>query len=747
MSDLAPERESIKLAEYVWILKKHKWVILGCIILSLALSIFITAKTTPVYEAGSTFIFDPSSKMSQTLGSSSSLLWFEMDPLKNNQIQIIQSRSMAESVADSILCSPNADSLLDVLFSGWEIEDDNIHNSLVSLVDRSISVAIMKDTDFFVLSAIGYTPIAASTMANLVVHTYYRRNLSEARGENRIVRDFLYDQLNIIETELAMNEETLTAFRETHGIADLDIEVQNIVNQLAFLEASAATARTEQDVLETRRDYYEDRLENDRSNYADELANLNNTYIQQLQSDLAALESSRTSLLARGSSEDDPVIESLDDDIAGRREELTVALEMVAVSTFPDDPAGSVEGMVTILIGIEAQLRGENIRENSLNAVIATLEDSIAILPQTELTLARLERNQTVSEEIYLMLRSKYEEVRIAEAGRMGNVIIVDTALPGRMIKPNAKRNTILGIFAGLVIGIGLVILIEQFDTSVKNPEDIEQLGIPVIGVIPKMSKSNVKTSQGSMDLIMRSAPRQAASEAYRDFRTSLRFTMTDSEFKLLLITSAGPREGKSTTAGNLAIAVAQTDKKVLLIDTDLRRPVIHKMFDCEREPGLSESVAGLISVEDAIKPTSTDNLFILTCGFIPPNPAELLGSEKFRKLLDKLRANWDFVIFDSPPVAVVTDAILISTEVDATVVVVGAKIVDREVLKSAWAKIERTTARLAGALLNSFDPIRMYTQYSYYTYRYHYYYANAGKKKHKKRVKTLGKQSNSKKK
>ncbi|MBC8428894.1 MAG: hypothetical protein H8D05_01480, partial [FCB group bacterium] len=144
---------------------------------------------------------------------------------------------------------------------------------------------------------------------------------------------------------------------------------------------------------------------------------------------------------------------------------------------------------------------------------------------------------------------------------------------------------------------------------------------------------------------------------------------------------------------------------------------------------------------------TSTDNLFILTCGFIPPNPAELLGSEKFRKLLDKLRANWDFVIFDSPPVAVVTDAILISTEVDATVVVVGAKIVDREVLKSAWAKIERTTARLAGALLNSFDPIRMYTQYSYYTYRYHYYYANAGKKKHKKRVKTLGKQSNSKKK
>ncbi len=745
MSDLAPERESIRLAEYAWMLKKYKWIILTCIIISLALSIFITAKTTPVYRASSTFIFDPSSKMSQTLGSSG-LLWFELGPLRNNQIQIIQSRSMAEAVADSILCSPNADSLLNVLFSSWESTDRNIHNALVSLVSRSTSVAVMKDTDFFVLSAIGYTPVAASTMANLVVHTYYRRNLNEARGENRMIRDFLFEQLSIIESELAMNEESLTVFREIYGIADLDTEVRNIVNQLSSLESSAAVARTEQSVLETRRDYYEDRLESDRSNYAEELATLNNTYIQQLQSDLAVLEASRASLLARGSSEDDSVIESLDNDIAVRRDELTLALETVAVSTFPANPAVAVEEMVSSLISIEAQLRGENIRETTLNAAIAELEDSIASLPQTELTLARLERNQAVSEEIYLMLRSKYEEVRIAEAGRMGNVIIVDTALPGVMTKPDAKRNIILGVFAGLVIGIGLVILIEQFDTSVKNPEDIEQLGIPVIGVIPKMSGSKVKTPQGGMDLVMRSAPRQPASEAYRDFRTSLRFTMTDSEFKLLLITSAGPREGKSTTAGNLAIAVAQTGKKVLLVDTDMRRPVIHKMFDCEREPGLSEVVAGMIPMKEAIKHTGTDNLSVLTCGFVPPNPAELLGSDKFRELLKELRESWDFVIFDSPPVAVVTDAILISSETDATVIVVGAKTVDRKVLKSAWSKIERTSALLAGALLNSFDPIRMYTQYSYYTYRYHYYYSEGSKKRAKRRIKSLGRHSKQKK-
>ncbi len=716
------ERESINISEYLWLLYHNKWIVLGFLIISITASIWMTSRIRPLFRSSATFIFDVSSNMTQTLNMSN-VFWFEMDPMRNNQIQIIRSRSMAESVADSIMRSPNSDSLLTILFCDLTVPQNNLRGSLIGMVRGSVSVSIMKDTDFFVLSAIGYSPVAAATMANLVVGTYFRRNLTDARGENTLIKEFLADQLDIMQIELAASEDSLTVFKEEYGILSLSTETAQIVRNLSIFETAAATSRTEQGALQAQKTYYSDQLEIGRINLPEDIANLNTAFIAQLENDIATLESSRASLMSRGGTEDDNVIMDLDTQISVRREALTRALEEAAYSRYPNDPAQSLQGIVSQLVTVESQLRAERIRESVLRSIVLDLEDSISVLPELELRLTRLERNWRVSENIYLMLRTKYEEVRIAEAGQIGNVTIVDTALPGGMIKPNKKRNLILGIFAGLAAGIGFIFLKEQLDSSVKNPEDIENLGIPVIGVVPKVPRSDVTIPGGKQGLIMITAPRQAASEAYRDLRTSLRFSAIEEGIHSILVTSAGPGEGKSTTAGNLAVAIAQAGSRVLIVDTDLRRPILHKVFDLKQEPGFTETITGMKTLEEAVNSTSIENLSVLTSGHIPHNPSELLGSRKFRNLHALLKKSYDMVIFDSPPIAVVTDPVVMSPEVDATLTVVGVKKIDRRVLKSAWEKLRRGSGHCVGAVLNGFDPLNTYTSYNYYTYKYHYYY------------------------
>jgi len=722
------ERESINISEYLWLLYHNKWIVLGFLIVSISASIWMTSRIRPLYRSSATFIFDVSSNMTQTLNMSN-VFWFEMDPMRNNQIQIIRSRSMAESIADSVLRSPNQDSLLTILYCDLGIPQNNLRGSLIGMVRGSISVSIMKDTDFFVLSAIGYSPVAAATMANLVVQTYYRRNLADTRGENTLIKEFLAEQLDIVDIELADAEDSLTMFKEKYGILSLSTETAQIVRNLSTFETAAATSRTEQGALQAQKVYYSDQLEVGRASFADDIASLNTTFIAQLESDIATLESSRASLMCRGGSEDDSVIRDLDSQISVRRDALNQALGEAAYSQYPSDPAQSLQGIVSQLVTVESQLRAERIRESVLRSIVEDLEDSISVLPELELRLTRLERNWMVSENIYLMLRTKYEEVRIAEAGQIGNVTIVDTALPGGMIKPNRKRNLILGIFAGLAAGIGFIFLKDQLDSSIKNPEDIESLDIPVIGVIPMVPRSEVTGKGGKQGLILITAPRHAASEAYRDLRTSLRFSTVEEGMHSILVTSAGPREGKSTTAANLAVAIAQAGSRVLIVDTDLRRPVMHSVFGLPKEPGFSEVVTGISPLEEAVNSTGVENLLVLTSGRIPHNPSELLGSRKFVNLHAMLKNQYDMVIFDSPPAAVVTDPIVMSSVVDSTIMVVGVKKIDKKVLKSAWEKLRRGAGHSAGAVLNGFDPMNTYSSNNYYTYKYHYYYQDKKRK------------------
>ena len=295
-------------------------------------------------------------------------------------------------------------------------------------------------------------------------------------------------------------------------------------------------------------------------------------------------------------------------------------------------------------------------------------------------------------------------------------------------------------------LGVAVTFLKEYFDDSLKTPEEIEKMGFNLLAAIPKIELDEIeKKVQKKWELsdageakkiesrlITHFDPRSPVSEAYRTLRTNLQFSKIEGEIKAILVTSSGPKEGKSTSIANLAITLSQMGSKVVLIDTDLRRPVIHSIFGHKKENGLTNYIMDQISLDEAIKDTIIDNLKVITSGVLPPNPSELLGSKKMEDLIGTLKERFDLVLFDSPPVIAVTDAAVLSTNVDCVFLVVSSGHTNKDAIIRATTLLENVKARLLGAVLNNVDYDNNYGS-SYYQY-YHYYYGAQSKRKGKSR-------------
>jgi len=368
-----------------------------------------------------------------------------------------------------------------------------------------------------------------------------------------------------------------------------------------------------------------------------------------------------------------------------------------------------------------------------------------------------LERATRLDEKITLMMKEKFEESRITEVGQLGSVRIIDPANPDYIpIKPKKKMNLILGVIMGLGLGIGVTFVLEYFDNSVRSVEDIEKSGMPILGSIPiirleqtpkRYGKNGKHHSSSKLDtheaktiagrLITHFAPKSPISEAYRSLRTSIQYARADTPLKTIVVTSPGPQEGKSTTVANLAITIAQMGTKTLLVDTDLRRPVLHSIFNLSRSKGISNYLVGKAEFDEIIFKTDIDNLYVMPCGTLPPNPSELLGSKAMKHCISELKERFDIILFDSPPIMAVTDAAVLSSEVDGVILVIKAGQTDRNAVLRSFEILRNIPNQILGALLNVVNVEGVYGSYYYYYYHY-YYYGKDGTKKSsriKKRV------------
>ncbi len=780
------QERQVTIQDYLRILYRGRWIILISFLTVVGFVTYYTFTTTPIYRATAKVMIKDNGGVQQTLFNVVDFM--EKEKKINNQVEILNSRTLAENVIEKLMISKNADKLLILgydsesdqnrfsfkkkfrqIFAGvvthQNNESDKYQNHFVlnkefdetlsasiKELQNNISVDPIRNTDMIRISVTAPSPTEAAYLANTVAEVYKEQNQLESQEEVRKVKDFLGEQLDAFQTQLRQSEQTLKEYKENEKVVALPREVEELVSKLAEVEGIYREADLELNSNKQRLSYIDEQLGQSKKNL-----NMQNIltapFLKELNQKIVELETEKTryiaSLINNGVYDpNDPNILQLNEQSKLLEEKFKNGITQLAAAE-TGDPITLSEELFQRKIEVEATIQALLPKVSALKSIVEEYNQELEKIPSRSLKLARLERAARLDEKITLMMKEKYEESRITEVGQLGSVRIIDPAKPDYIpIKPKKKMNLILGLIMGLGLGIGVTFVMEYFDNSVRSVEDIEKSGMPILGSIPiikledtarrfrkngkhhsstKLDTHEAKTIAGR--LITHFAPKSPISEAYRSLRTSIQYTRADTPLKTIVVTSPGPQEGKSTTVANLAITIAQMGTKTLLVDTDLRRPVLHSIFNLSRSKGISNFLVGKTGLEEIIFETDIDNLYVMPCGTLPPNPSELLGSKAMKRCITELKEQFDIILFDSPPIMAVTDAAVLSSDVDGVILVVKAGQTDRNAMLRSYEILRNIPNQILGALLNVVNVEGVYGSYYYYYYHY-YYYGKDGTKK-----------------
>lgn len=729
--------QETNLYEVIDLLWRRKILISACLI-GVMLPILIANFTLPpVYESQTTIIFEQSREPIAAFDVSDA---FSRKSYIVNQIEEIKARTLAEEVAGKL----DAQTASDILKGqGRDLSEESRKQLLSQRIKKGISAEPIRDSDVILIRFQGPTPQSAARAVNLVAEVVKDRSSQVKREQASSTRRFIEAQLPAVEAGLSKAEDAIKVFKANNQVVSLSDEAREVLARMTEIDKMYASTVTQKMALEKKLEAIYSKL-NYQPDFSESGSPMNSGAVaDSLKRSLLDLQIEATQLSIKGYGPDHPQILKLNSHIEATKNKLTEELSSISrggqVSPMPEmsDLLSQIPPLQIELISIEA-------RERATKSFISSYEADLSKLPYKELELTRLLRAKDVNENIYKMLLEKYEEAKITEAGKIGNVRVIDPAKePLSPIKPRKALNVLIGLVVGLVLGVGLSFFLDSMDNSVKTAEEIENtFGIPVLGLIPSIhAEGGRKKKKNGQDeitkiastLVTKYTPRSPISEAYRAIRTNIQFSKIDAPLRSIVVTSAAPSEGKSTTVANLAFTTALAGAKTLLIDADLRRPVIHSLFGLDREPGMTNILAERLDPEKVIRPSGIDNLDILTCGAIPPNPSELLGSHRMRELVSLLKGRYDLVLFDSPPVITVTDTAVLSSQVEGVALVVLSHGTDRRALARAKSLLTNVNANILGAIFNKIDLTGIGSSYDYYYHYHYYYYSDEGQKIKKK--------------
>jgi len=395
------------------------------------------------------------------------------------------------------------------------------------------------------------------------------------------------------------------------------------------------------------------------------------------------------------------------------------------------------------------ELQALDARKVALDGVIQEYERKFNQIPKKSMELARLQRAKMSNEKLYLLVEEKYNETSIQEKSEFGYVNIVDPAVvPVKPVGTRLRVFLLFGFIGGLSLGVFITFMKAFIDVRIRTPEDLKRHGLILLSTVSGMKyeirKINEDTklspAQSPLDVHLVSfyRPFGPIAESYRHLRTSVLATQEDAQSRCIMMTSAVPGEGKTTTACNLAVSLTQAGRKVLLVNADLRRPVIHEMFGLTNEHGLASFLSGAATLEEVRQREVLQNLDIIASGELPDNPSEILGSDTMKEFIRSMKQEYEIVIADAPPLLAVTDAAVLAKEADGVVIVVSAGTTRVNALMSAAELLHNFDAKMLGVVLNNFDVRASFGSYAsghpngYYGYDSGYYDSN-GKKKSKK--------------
>ena len=565
--------------------------------------------------------------------------------------------------------------------------------------------------------SVGYRstdPVLAAAVPNLLLDEFVRYKSQSNRSEASSTVDFLRGQVDTYTGQLKKAEAALGSYRQQQQVVSLGDEAAVQVKRMAELQAERDQLLAEQRSLSAILAKPSVAGQSRARDIAAFPSFITNRGMQDILAALIEVEAERNTLLIRRNPQNEDV------------QALTARI---------DDLNGQLTQMARgYLAGLDSKI-------TALDANVATFGRQIESIPAKEIAFARLAREQKLLDEITTLLRTRLKEAEIEEAIEPGDVQVIDRALiPERPSSPKVPLNILLGLFVGAGLGLFAGVARDMLNTRVRSKEDAQGStgGIPVLASIPHFgtngfglaamrradSRERRYIAPGA-GLITLAEARSPSSEAYRVLRTNITFAGADAGNRVIVFTSALPGDGKSTTASNLALTLAQQGVRTLLIDADLRKGSLHTLFGIRREPGLTQLLVGTSSLAESLQLVPTGDpgiaLSVLTAGPYPPNPTELLGSERMRKLVAELRQQFDMIVFDSPPLALVTDAAILGMLADTTIVVARAGATEKKALQDTASQLYQLGIHVSGTILNDFNPLPS-------RYGYGYAYGQPGK-------------------
>jgi succinoglycan biosynthesis transport protein ExoP len=734
-TDLPPQESPI--GESLRVLIKRKWVVVTSLVTIFSVVAIASLKMTPVYEAGGTIeINKPDATLNFQNSATFSVDYFDPTELET-ELKILQSDLLATQVIRELNLdrrpeiggpapAPSAELSPDPLQS-----DPVRASAMVGSFKSNLRVALSPNTRIIEVHFRSPDPQMAATVVNTLMQTYVENNF-KARFESTMqASDWLQKQLVDLQMKVETSQEKLVRYQKEHEILGTDEKQNIIMEKLNELNKALTTAESERMDKEALYRLIQ-------SGDADAIA-----------SSAGGLQS------AGGNSQSDS---QLLDTLRSKQAELKIQAAELNTQFGPAYPKltqlnnqlKEIDSQIQAeMKKIASMIRGEYMtalqRENMLRDALEKQKQEANKLNESAIQYTLLKRDVDTNRQLYEGLLQKMKEAGVSAGLKSNNFRIVDSARPPQApIEPNVPRNLMFAIVLGLASGIGLAFLLEGLDNTVRTTEQAQVIsGLASLGMIPLGSKSAreganpkrlvIATSKEAVELVTQVRPQSQMAESYRALRTSLLLSGLGAPPKVVMVTSALPQEGKTTTSINTAVVLAQKGVRVLLIDADMRRPSIHKTLGMGPHSGLSNVLTGSIPLEQAITSTTVlPNLFVLPAGTPPPNPAELLASSNMRDVLSTLREQYDHIVIDTPPSLSVTDAVVLSPRADAVLLVIRSGQTTKQALRRSRDVLMQVNAKIVGVLLNAVD-LSSPDYYYYYEYqgKYARYYRDEDSSEH----------------
>jgi len=733
----APEKE-INLLDFWMAILKRKWLVMSVALVVMASVAFKTFTTPSTYTARGTLLIERETNI-LSFEQMLKVETFQTDYYMT-QFNLLRSRSVAERAIEKVNLYQNEEFVGKPEKRGVINKDDPVFKAnLITAFLGRLMVDPIRQTRLAEVRFNAHNPKLAADSVNAVLESFIAMNIENKYSATEEATEFLAAQIASLRSDIERKERGLQAYGVEKNIIALSDKETTIIGKLAELNKFLTDAQID---LVNKEAFYTG-IKNATPNYIPD--SMLTPMIQNLKEDYGKL--SRDYEKKLGTYKPDyPEMQRLRTDL----ESVKAALDTE---------------MKNVIKGADLEYQAALKKERSLQEVFnrQKLEsiqmNSNAILYNS--LKVEVEGNKTMLET--LMKRQSETGVSARLSGlRTSSIRIIDRAeVPRSPSGPNKKKNLFLALIMGLAGGIGLALFFDYLDSSVKSAEDCEKYAkLPTLGIVPTFSQDGFRRGYGygygygygsghkrskskpavtatgaqaaekgkegeqlpnitSVDLIPYISPKSNFSETYRSIRTALLLSSADSSLKTLVITSSLPSEGKTATLANLAVTLAQANKRVLIIDTDIRRPRQHRIFKIKNLNGLTNYLTGDLEIKSLIKPTQIPNLFLINAGPVPPNPAELLGSEKMHHFIEDLKQTFDYILFDSPPVLAVSDALVLGSKTDAIILVVWGGKTNREALKRAKEKLDLMKIKCVGVIINRLD----LKQHDYYYKHYYYQY------------------------